>query len=155
MNKDRWISVILFVFAIFMLHQTTKIQAIFAVSSAEVGPKLFPAIACFGLMICCIGKFLASKDKKAKLIITKKGWMNIAVVIAIFALYILSMKYFGYLLSTPIMLFVLVKLFGCGRQSKWWTIATFSVVTTAVNYILFQKIMNVMLPAGKLIKFIL
>ena len=44
MNKDRWISVILFVFAIFMLYQTTKIQAIFAVSSAEVGPKLFPLL---------------------------------------------------------------------------------------------------------------
>lgn len=155
MNKDRWISFILFVFAAFMLYQTAKIRPLFAVSSTEVGPKLFPTIACCGMMICCIGKFLVSKDKEAKPFINKRGWLNIAIVIVIFALYILGMKTFSYLLTTPVMLFVLVKLFGRGRQSKWWTIAIFSVGTTAVIYILFQKIMAVMLPAGKLIKFVL
>ncbi len=59
------------------------------------------------------------------------------------AAYIKLQMYFGYLLLTPVFMFVMMYLFGL---RKWVKMAAISVITGAATYILFNNYLYVLLP---------
>jgi len=147
MNKNRWISLGLIAFGLFWIWQTSKIKPLFGVSSEDIGPKIFPIFASSMLIICSIGKFLTSRTE-SKPFCDKEGWKTVALILLSFAVYVFLLGVIGYLISTPILLVVLVKLLGRGRKINYVRAGIFALLTTGSVYALFTMVMNVMLPAG-------
>ena len=119
------------------------------------GPKLFPLIAAVGLIGLGIGIFF-QKDDSNKIEISATMVKRILLMILITALYILGLKYMGFILSTPFYLYVVAWLFtkaSVENKSKWWHLLIFAVVVTAAIYCMYVYAFSLRLPRGKLTKF--
>ena len=147
MNKDRWISLCLILFALIWIWQASKIKPLLAVASEDVGPKLFPFFAGSILLVCSIGKFFSSKEK-GKPFCTKEQWITVGILLGTLVAYMLLLYLVGFLVSTPPMLFALVYLLNGRKKPKVVKTIIFAVVMTAIVFLVFRYVLSVMLPMG-------
>lgn len=74
----------------------------------------------------------------------EKGEIKLVILlVACVALYIKLQAYLGFIVSTPIFMFIMMYLFS---MREWLKMALISIVTTAVVYILFNNFLYVLLP---------
>ena len=64
------------------------------------------------------------------------------------AIYLVVLRYLGFLISTMILLGAIVRLLG---EKNWVKVILISVVTSLIIYFLFGVYLGVMLPKGKLL----
>ena len=153
MNKDRYLSLFYIILGIVVILLAANIKTMFAVASEETGPKFFPYIVGVCMCLCGIGKFISSKDKKAKQFVkSKKDWLRIILITAILIAYAVLIKYLGYIICSTALLASLAVLLAEEKKPKWWKVAIFSVAIVAVVYILFKFILKISLPEGIWIK---
>jgi len=114
------------------------------------GPKLLPSIAAFGFIVCGGGIFVEScvNKKEQKTVMLPAGWIKMGICFAVLCLYVLLMKYFGFLIVTPVVLVTLVSLFSKGYLCSWKGRILFSAVVTAVIYVIYVYAFGLGLPAG-------
>ena len=148
-GKNRIIALIMIVFGLLVIWQTGQIKATFAVSTKDTGPKLFPYFAAGCLVLCSIGKFIAAKeDEKYVWFFDKTGWIRVLTALLMFVAYVLALKYIGFLISTPLMLFGRVKLIAGKKPIRYPVTVIFCIAVTAVIYLVFNVLMHIMLPKG-------
>ena len=80
--------------------------------------------------------------------ISMREGLGIVLLATIIIVYISSLNYLGFLLATPVFLAVLMVLTG-GRE--WKQIVLASVLITVGIYLFFQKIFQIILPAGEIL----
>jgi hypothetical protein len=68
---------------------------------------------------------------------------NIAILALSFWLYVFLIKYLGYLITTPIFLFLFLLQYG---DRKWLRMILVSVITTAASWALFVYVFRIFLP---------
>ena len=146
-NKDRWISLGLIAFAVLWIWQATKIKPLLAVASEDVGPKLFPYFAGIMLLICSLGKFFNSKDKGTSFC-TKSQWITVGILLVTLVAYVGLIYLVGFAIATPPALFAFVYLLRGRKLPNVLKTVFFSVVMTAIIFIVFRYVLNVMLPMG-------
>ncbi len=114
------------------------------------GPKLLPAIAAFGFIVCGGGIFIESSitKKETKTVMLPAGWLKIGVCLGILCLYVLLMKYFGFLIMTPVILYVLSTLFAKGYTCSWYGRLIYAVAVTGIVYVVYVYAFGLGLPAG-------
>lgn len=153
MNKDRYLSLFYIIFGIVVIIITSNIKTMFAVASEDTGPKFFPYIVGVCMCLCGIGKFISSKDKKAKQFVkSKKDWLRIILITAILVAYAILIKYLGYLICSTALLIALAILLADEKKPKTWKVIVFSVAVVAAVYILFKLVLKISLPEGIWIK---
>lgn len=118
------------------------------------GPKLMPAIAEFGFIVCGAGVFVKGclqkePDQKG---IEAAGLIRMLVTFIILCLYILAMKYVGFIAATPFMLLATTEYFlkSSGVKAKLWVVVVFSIVVTLVIYGMYVPLFGMTLPEGLL-----
>lgn len=118
------------------------------------GPKLMPGIAAVGLVVCGLGVFLNGCRQKTedKVVITKAGMMRIIISFAALCLYILGMKYLGFLIVTPFLVYGLTTYFAkaTGVETKLWARIVFALAVTAVIWAMYVPLFGMELPVGEL-----
>ncbi|MBQ9196107.1 MAG: tripartite tricarboxylate transporter TctB family protein [Clostridia bacterium] len=118
------------------------------------GPKLMPGIGALGLVICGLGVFVKGcKQKNAdKIILTKAGLLRIVITFAALCLYILGMKYLGFLIVTPFLVFGLTTYFAKASkvETKLWVRIVFALAVTAVIWAMYVPLFGMDLPVGEL-----
>ena len=62
------------------------------------------------------------------------------------------MNYFGYVITSFALLYVLSVMLADEKKLTWWQVAIFSAVVILVVYLLFHMVLNISLPQGKWIK---
>ncbi len=116
----------------------------------EPGPALFPRICGFGFLI--FGAIILVRKPKAdeKPFMTKEGWIRlIALYLVLMAYVFVGLTYVGYMISTPILLFVLyLMLAEKDKRPRVWVAALLSLGIGLFLYIFFRKIIGVPLPQG-------
>lgn len=114
------------------------------------GPKMFPLISVLGFIICGTGIFLQStfSKKEEKKFLLKEGWIKIGISFGILILYVLAMKYLGYLISTPFVLFALCTFYAKGFASKILPRIIFSIAFTFISYVIYVYAFGLRLPGG-------
>lgn len=147
LNKNQVYSLCVIVFALIVIYATSQLDSLFQLSERDVGPKFFPYAASVGMILCAIGKFITERNTSAALF-DKRGWIRAAVVFGLIALYLVAIWLVGYLIATPIFTALLVIAMKEDRKVKPVTVILFSVITTIVLYVVFEKIIMVFLPAG-------
>lgn len=119
------------------------------------GPKLFPLIAGVGLILLGIG-ISFEKDDDKKIQISKTFIIRSVIVVVCTSLYVLALKYFGFLISSPVFVFITAALFSKAspeNKSKWWHWLIFAIVITAFVYVVYVFAFSLRLPRGKITKF--
>ena len=82
-------------------------------------------------------------DKPGKKVITLAECKGIALLAFSFWAYLFLMKYLGYLIVTPIFLFLFLLQYG---DRKWLRMILISVITTGVTWALFTYAFRIFLP---------
>lgn len=118
------------------------------------GPKLMPGIAAFGLVVCGLGIFVTGCMQKTadKVVLTKNGLLRVIISFVALCLYILGMKYLGFLICTPILVYGITTYFAkaSGAQTRLWVRIVFAVAVTAVIWATYVPLFGMDLPVGLL-----
>lgn len=119
----------------------------------DPGPQLFPYISgiglvLFGILLLILPKRLFQKDNEKD----KPDPAAVKRAILLFGyilLYLIMLYFFGFLISTPVLLFFANGVIG-NIKKKYISRTLFSIVITAIIYLLFESFLHVMLPPGVL-----
>ena len=118
------------------------------------GPKLMPGIAALGLVICGLGVFVNGCRQKTadKIALSKKGLLRVVIVFAALWLYILGMRYLGFLIVTPFLVYGLTTYFAKASkvETKLWVRIVFAVGVTLVIWLMYVQLFEMELPIGEL-----
>lgn len=88
---------------------------------------------------------LLDKNNTMTVTLPSRDLVGITGLMVLIAFYVKVMNYFGFIAVSIIFLAILTWVAGTRKVSQ---IALFSISTTAIVYLLFQKFFNVQLPAG-------
>jgi len=109
-------------------------------------PKFITVILCTLAIILSIQSyFKMRKNLKDERKTTAKELLSVGALALSFFLYLVSMKYIGFLISTPIFLLLFLYQYG---ERNWIRMILVSVITPALIYVLFQYVFKVILPNG-------
>lgn len=150
-KKDQLIGAGLVIVGIFfgiMINQFSM-----PLTASYPGPKAMPSLAVFGFIVCGLGIFIQStlKQAKEKVFLGKDGWIRAGITFGFLVLYVLGLKYLGYMISTPILLYALATLFSKGKNIKILYKIVFSVVFTVLVYLVYVQAFQLSLPSGYLL----
>ena len=149
-KRDQITGVILIAIGVFFAILTSQFETPFTMEYP--GPKMLPGIAEFGMIVCGAGVFVKGCTQKDadKVFVNVRGWIRILVSFAILCVYILGMKYLGFLVCTPFITFALVTFFTKESvfEGKLVTRIIYSVLVTAIIYVMYVKLFSMGLPTG-------
>jgi hypothetical protein len=116
------------------------------------GPKLFPLISVFGFIVCGSGLFIKSlmEKKDEDPFLTKDGWKKIGLCLGVMALYIIALIIAGFILATPVFLFLFITIFAGNNKTKFLYRILYSVIFSLVIYVVYVKGFHLNLPGGLL-----
>lgn len=117
-------------------------------SATYPGPKALPGLAAFGFVVCGAGIFFQSTvdRREQKTFLVKEGWIRVAVVFGLLILYVLLMKFLGFIIVTPVICFIFATLFARGTRCSVRNRIIFSVIFTLFIYFLYTKAFSLPMP---------
>jgi len=152
-KADFIIGIVIFSFAAMMFNIARGMPA---PSTFGLGPGGYPMLVTgvlmlLGVILAIQGllgvRRLAAKaaegnppEKKA---LTLAEFKNIIILAASFWAYLTVMRHLGYLISTPIFLFLFLFLYG---HRKWLQMILISLITTGLTWVLFNHAFLIILP---------
>lgn len=147
-TKDRLGGIGFAVFGIVVTILATQIKM--RANLSEPGPRLFPYIAGIGMCICGLGIALTSGKGSGDdaPYLSKDGWKRLLIAAGVMVLYYLGLEFLGFIISTPIFTFAIILILAGGKKLNLVVVAVIAVVTTAVLYLLFEKVFTIFLPPG-------
>lgn len=149
-KRDQVTGLALMAVGAFFLYLTLQFKTPF--KPEYPGPMLMPFIGEFGLIVCGFGTFLQGCKQKGedKVFLAPAGFVRFLVSFVVLCVYILAMKYLGFLISTPFALYGITWYFAKASSIKVkpLTILIFSVVVTAVIYCMYVPLFGMTLPMG-------
>jgi putative tricarboxylic transport membrane protein len=118
--------------------------------NVPVGPEFFPRYLATGLFICCLVLFLQQfryKDARPAPVISPrdKGMQRLLKGVAIILVYALLWEVLGFIIITPITIFVFMFLLGMRRYPA---MIIFSVAAMLVVFSAFRFFLGVDMPLG-------
>ena len=148
MGKDKVIGLVSFVLGIAALIGTYFIKVSkMAVSMGDPGPKVFPYVAGVLLVICGLGLFF-KKSTDAKVFMTKQQWLRVLALFLAFAGYILLLYLAGFVIATPVLLFVMMTMFAGEKKPSILVRILYAMISTGVIYLLFVVLLKTNVPMG-------
>lgn len=149
-KKDQITGLVLIIVGLVFAYMTFQFKK--PMTPEYPGPMLFPLIAVFGFVVCGLGIFLTStfSKKEEQVFLMKEGWIKVIVTFIILCVYVFLMKYFGYLVVTPFVLFALSTIFakGDGKEAKLVSRIVFSILFSILVYLLYVHVFSLTLPSG-------
>lgn len=147
-KRDQLFGLCFVLLGIFCLAVISTIKPVIAVDPNDAGPKFFPTLIAIGLIICgaCM---IVMPDEDGVPYLNKEQWVNIAKYFGLLILYISGLYFVGFLISTPICLFMMINMLAEVPVKKV-TAVLHSVVLTLLIYLAFTKILVIILPRGLL-----
>jgi len=149
-KRDQITGAVLVILGIVVFLMTTTFSI--PVTSSYPGPRMLPDIAAFGFVVCGLGIFIESivNKKEGTSYLTKEGWLKVVTVFLIIAGYIAGMLVAGYLIATPVILYIMTTLFAKGSSSTTKGRIMFSVLTAVIIYLIYVYAFGLTLPSGLL-----
>ena len=151
-DSTRLIGLVFLIFSIWVIAVSSgfkeKASQLKLVAKDPIGPGLFPiavgvAIAVLSVILIITG----DKKKKAE----EEGddkpgpvqWKTLFIVIASMGAYSFFFSFFGYIITTILFIFGLSMLF---ERTRWKTAILYSLIGTAMWYLVFKVGLKILLP---------
>jgi len=115
------------------------------------GPKALPSLAGTGFILCGAGIFLQgvrTQKTQIRSFLNKGGWIRLSINFVILIFYIIGMKYLGYFIATPVLLFILSTWYSKSGISPLIQRVFFSVLVTIIIYLAYVTAFGYSLPMG-------
>ena len=148
-KKDHITGIVILLFGIVVLCLAMSIPV--RPQIPDPGSRLFPMIGSIGMIVCGLGIILTASKEKDAPFLTVEGRVRLVKVSALLAAYVFFLKYIGFLIASPVMVYMITTLFAYEKKLAFWKKALFSVVVTLLVWLLFEKVLFVMLPSGRLL----
>lgn len=150
LKRDQITGAVLVLLGIIVAFMTSSFSVPFSMSYP--GPKALPMIAVIGFIVCGAGIFVESTkgNKEEKVFLVKEGWIRVIISLALLAVYILAMKYVGYLIATPIICYILTTLYAKGSKSTLKGRLIYTILLTAIIYVVYVYAFGLGVPTGEL-----
>lgn len=142
MTQDRFLGVAALALAAVMIAFGYNLQAPFAYE--PVGPRAFPLMAAGSIAIC--GLLLVLKPGQANTTEGSGITRPILILAVCLLAYALLFQPVGFVISTALMMVPIAMVFG----ALWWQGAITGVALAVSSYLLFDKVLDVVLPVGPL-----
>ena len=140
MNTDRLLGAAALAVATIMLAFGYGLQAPFAYE--PVGPRAFPLIAAAMIALC--GIILVVKPGEPDETVTAGPGGAIAALSGSLLGYALLFQPLGFVIATTIFMIPIAMIFG----AKWWQGGMAGIVLSISSYVLFDRVLEVVLPVG-------
>ncbi|MDO5417869.1 MAG: tripartite tricarboxylate transporter TctB family protein [Lachnospiraceae bacterium] len=149
-KRDQLTGAVLVILGIIVFLMTTTFSL--PITASYPGPRMLPSIAAFGFVACGLGIFVEGtfSKKEEKVYLVKAGWIRVAITLLVIAAYIAGMTVVGYLITTPIILYVMTTMFAKGSKSTVKGRILFSVLVAVIIYVIYVYAFGLTLPAGML-----
>ncbi|MBQ4435904.1 MAG: tripartite tricarboxylate transporter TctB family protein [Clostridia bacterium] len=148
MNKDRIVGLVSLLLGAATLIGTYFIKvAKMAVSMGDPGPKVFPTVAGVLLVICGLGLIFKKKTEE-KVFMTKEQWLRVLWLFLAFVGYLVLLYVGGFIIATPILLFVMMTMFAGEKKPSILVRVLYSACCTGVIYLLFAVLLKTNVPMG-------
>ena len=143
-KRDQLTGVLLILAGIFFAVLISQFKTPFTASYP--GPALLPGIGVFGLIVCGAGIFVNGCRQK------EAGWLRVLITFVVLCVYVLAMKYLGYLIVTPFLLYGLTTYFAkaSGMNTRLWVRIVFSIVVAVAIWAMYVPLFGMTLPEGLL-----
>lgn len=142
MNSDRLLGATALAVAAVMLAFGYGLQAPFAYE--PVGPRAFPLLAAVMIAVCGLILILKPGDADPMRHVGPGG--AIAALSGSLLGYALLFQPLGFVISTTVFMVPIAMIFG----AKWWQGAITGAALAASSYLLFDRVLEVVLPVGPL-----
>lgn len=151
-KRDQLVGLALIAVGIVFAVLTSRFETPF--TPEYPGPMALPGIAVFGLIVCGAGVFVngcRQKDADA-VFVNAAGWIRILITFAVLCAYVFLMKYLGFVIVTPFILFGLTTYFSkaSNMPTRLWARIAFAIIVTAIIYCMYVPLFGMTLPAGLL-----
>lgn len=149
-KRDQLTGAALVILGVVVFFMTTTFSI--PITASYPGPRMLPTIAAFGFVVCGLGIFVEGtmSKKEEKVFLVKEGWIRVLLTLVVIATYIAGMTVVGYLIATPVILYVLTTMFAKGSVTSVKGRAIFSVAVAAIIYVVYVYAFGLTLPGGML-----
>ncbi|RGZ01276.1 tripartite tricarboxylate transporter TctB family protein [Clostridium sp. AM58-1XD] len=115
----------------------------------DIGPAVFPIIA--AVMIIIPGLFLTFKKAFTEEcpFLNRQEWKRLGILVLVFILYAVLLYMVGFLVATPIITFIISKMFSQGKKVPAWQLIVYALILTIIVYMCFYKGLGLKLPRGE------
>ena len=142
MLSDRLLGVLALLFSAFLAWYGIGLEAAF--SYEPVGPRAFPLLLSALIGLCGLVLTWKGGNKVEPNLPGVNG--RILMMVGLLAFYAAGFVWFGFMLSTAIMTTMIGRLFG----GSWMKSAAGGMIMAVVFYLLFDRLLDVVLPVGLL-----
>lgn len=148
MKKDKKIGVSMLILGAFLLAATLMIKIpASSINIGEPGPRLFPMIGTLLILVSSIG-LLVQKAEPAAPFMNREQTKRLVFLAGLFVLYAAALYLAGFMIATPIMLFVSMTMFAGKKKLPLWIKLVYCIAITAAIYFVFYKVLALGLPKG-------
>ena len=148
MKRDYLIGGILTLLGIVAMLMSMQVQV--KTGSTDPGSRIFPLLASGLLTVCGVGVLISAAKSEDKAFLSGEGWKKLLMAFGCMVLYILALKYLGFLISTPVFLFAIITMLAGGEKVAIWKKAAYALVVTGLSWYLFHSVLSMSLPNGVL-----
>lgn len=148
LKKDRVISIVLLTFMVAVAVAVSRFKAPVINSTGDPGAKLFPMLGVILVSIGSVGLFFQSNGSTEEPFMSREEIKRLIKLAAGFVLYGACLGAAGYLIATPVMLFLVMGLMAQGNPVKLTARIAYSIGITAILYLVFTYALRFRLPQG-------
>ena len=156
LTKDRALGLIVLAVSLFFGYYATLTRP--SRVQGDPGPVVFPLGLCLIMGLCAIYLIVkpdTDAEKGKKPFLTKEEKKRLITLYSVFVLYVLLLEFVGYIVTLPIILFIVCYLFGRPKNISVKKSIVYAVVVFAVLYLLYVVVIGSVLPTGKLFEALL
>ena len=148
LNKDRILGFIMLVVSLVFAYYTTGIKQTNIVG--DPGPRLFPYVSCFIIGIFSLVLIVRRNRTPYKAYLSWEQWKRFWLLFGIYLLNYVALYWLGYKVAVPMTVFLTCFLFSKGSGVAVWKKVLYVAAVAVIMYLLYVKLLEVNLPAGKL-----
>lgn len=146
LNRNRITGILCLALGLAYLAGTAQIPA--STMSGDPGPLVFPIIAGVLMVVSSIGVFFKKVPENEPAFLNNKQFGRLMLMLGVMVAYVLLMSWFGYLLPSLGMFFIMSTMMAEGKHVPVWQRVLYAVICTLIVYALFTKALGVALPRG-------
>lgn len=147
LNKDRILGLIMLLVSLVFAYYTTGIKQTNIVG--DPGPRLFPYVSCFIIGIFSLVLIVRKNKTPYKPYLSWDQWKRYGILFGLYLLNYLALYWLGYKVAIPMTILLTCFLFSKGSGVAVWKKIIYVAVVSIVMYLLYVKLLEVNLPAGK------
>ena len=154
-NRTYIMGAVFLVFAVWVMWQTTMIPE--KLVSNEPGPKLFPFISAFGMIIMAVLSMVFDGRKEAEAnkegaapYLDNAGWKRLGLIMVECVIFCVAMNWIGFWITSMVGMLMFIMTLRADKKINMVFAIILSIALGSICYFGFTRGFSIMLPKGEI-----